>query len=54
MAEEVEAVIRTAGERFEIRAATLSAYDPGADPEGRIPPVAARLAATIAEAAGTG
>jgi arginase len=49
--EEVEEVIRGAGARFEIVAATLSAYDPDADPEGRIPPAAARLAAAIAEEA---
>jgi len=33
--------------RFDVPAAAFTAYDPAADPEGRIPPIAARLAGVI-------
>jgi arginase len=33
--------------RFEVPAAAFTAYDPAADPEGRIPPIAARLAGAL-------
>jgi arginase len=50
-AEEVASAIRAVGERFRIRAAAVTAYDPGADPEGRVPPIAISLLVQIAEAA---
>ncbi|MET0399231.1 MAG: arginase family protein [Longimicrobiaceae bacterium] len=49
--DEVEAAVRLAGSRLEIVGATLAAYDPDADPEGRVPAAAARLAAAIVESA---
>jgi arginase len=33
---------------FPVRAVSLTAYDPGFDPEGRVPPIALRLLRTIA------
>jgi arginase len=53
-AAEVERVVRAVGERLRIRAASLTAYDPAADPEGRIPPTALALARSILVAAGVG
>lgn len=50
-ADEVEAAVRLVGGRLEIAGATLSAYDPDADPEGRVPAVAARIAAAVVEGA---
>jgi arginase len=50
-AEEVSAAITAVGERFVIRAAAITAHDPGCDPEGSIPPTASRLLVQIAEAA---
>ncbi len=50
-ARDVAAAIRAIGERFDIRSAALTAYVPGADPEGRVPPTAVRLLVEIAEAA---
>src|SRR6185436_2556970 len=35
--------------RFEVPAAAFTAYDPAADPEGRIPPIAARLATVLTQ-----
>jgi len=52
--DEVVAVIRAAGERFELAAVGLTAYDPAVDAEGRGPAVAARLLAAVAESAGRG
>ena len=51
-AADVAAAIEAIGERFRIRAAALTAYDPGADPEGRVPPTAVQLLVRIVEAAG--
>ncbi|HEX2092974.1 MAG TPA: arginase family protein [Longimicrobiaceae bacterium] len=48
--EEVEVVVRTVAARLPIAGATLSAYDPAYDPEGRIPAAAARIAGTLLEA----
>ncbi|HEX2190283.1 MAG TPA: arginase family protein [Longimicrobiaceae bacterium] len=50
--EEAEAAVRLVGRRLEVAGATLSAYDPDADPEGRVPAAAARLAAAAVEGAG--
>lgn len=50
-ADEVAAAIGAAGERLSIRAATISAYDPAVDPEGRVARTAVRLAVAIADAA---
>ena len=44
----VAAAIRAVGERFRIRSAAMTAYDPSADTEGRVPPVAVRLLGEIA------
>jgi len=35
--------------RFEVPAAAFTAYDPAADPEGRIPPIAARSATVLTQ-----
>ena len=43
--------IRAIGKRFRIRSAAMTAYVPGADPEGRIPPTAVHLLTAIADAA---
>jgi arginase len=53
-AADVERVVGAVGERLRIRAASLTAYDPAADPEGRIPPTALALARSILAAAGVG
>lgn len=50
--DEVERVVRLAGSRLEIVGATLSAYDPDQDAEGRVPAAAARIAAAVVEGAG--
>lgn len=42
--EELEQALDSVSERFEIAAAALTAYDPSADPESRVPPIAAVLA----------
>ena len=42
-AEELGTALDAVASRFEIVAATLSAYDPAVDAEGRIPPIAASL-----------
>jgi arginase len=53
-ADDVARLIGTAGERFRLRAASVTAYDPAGDPEGRIPPTAIRLARLLLEAARVG
>jgi arginase len=53
-AADVAAAIGAIGERFRIGAAALTAYDPGADPEGRVPPTAVQLLLRIVEAADEG
>ena len=50
-AADVSAAIQAIGDRFRIRAAAITAYDPGADPEGRVPPTAVRLLVGIVDAA---
>jgi arginase len=50
---EVERIIAAVGERFAVRGAAVTAYDPEADPEARIPPTAAGLMAGIGDAAQT-
>jgi arginase len=40
----LEQALTSIGSRFEIAAAAMTAYDPSVDPEGRVPPIAARLA----------
>ena len=49
-AEELEAALEAIADRFEIPAAAITAYDPRVDPEGRIPPIAARIAARLVPA----
>lgn len=49
--EDVERIVEGVGDRFAIRGAAVTAYDPGADPEGRIPVVAAGIVRRIASAA---
>lgn len=49
-AEELESALDAIASRFEIPAAAITAYDPRVDPEGRIPPIAARLASRLAAA----
>lgn len=53
-AADVSAAIQAIGDRFRIRAAAITAYDPGADPEGRVPPTAVRLLVRIVDAAADG
>jgi arginase len=48
---EAERVVAAVGERFAVRAAALTAYDPAADAEGKIPPLAARLLERLAATA---
>lgn len=45
--DEVVAAVRLAGERMTVAGATLSAYDPAADPDARVPAAAARIAAAV-------
>jgi hypothetical protein len=42
--EELEQALDSVSGRFEIAAAALTAYDPSADLEDRVPPIAAALA----------
>ena len=44
---ELEAALAGILDRFEVPAAAFTAYDPAADPKGRIPPIAARLAGVL-------
>ena len=46
-ADELESAVEAVRARFDVPAATFSAYDPTVDPEGRIPAIAARLAALL-------
>lgn len=48
---DVERIVGAVGERFALRGAAVTAYDPAADPEQRIPPTAAELMVRIAAAA---
>jgi arginase len=48
MADAVERVVSATTERLWVRAAALTAYDPAADADGRIPPIANRLLIRIA------
>jgi arginase len=49
----VERIVAAVGERFAVHGAAVTAYDPGADPEGRIAATAAGLMTRIAVAAQT-
>jgi arginase len=49
-ADELEAALDAIVSRFEVPAAAITAYDPRVDPEGRIPPIAARLASRLVPA----
>jgi len=53
-AADVEELVGAVAGRFAIHAAALTAYDPVGDPEGRIPPLAARLMRRIAAGAEAG
>jgi arginase len=46
--EEVLAVVGAARERFEVACASITAYDPGVDPEGAVRRAAARIARAMA------
>jgi arginase len=48
--DELESALDSIARRFEIPAAAITAYDPRVDPEGRIPPIAARLASRLVPA----
>ena len=50
-ASDVAEAIHAIGARFRIRSAAMTAYDPSADPEGRVAPTAVRLLVDIAKAA---
>ena len=50
-ASDVQGVVRAVGERFRIRGASVTAYDPGQDPERLVPPIAIQLATEIVAAA---
>ena len=50
-AADVRRIIDAVGDRFVIRGAAVTAYDPAADPEGKIPSTAATLMARIVAAA---
>jgi arginase len=52
-ADELEGALAAIQARFEVPAAALTAYDPLFDPDGRIPPPAARLAGRLAPQAVT-
>jgi arginase len=49
-AEQLEALLAALLERFPVRALSLTAYDPGADPAGEVPPIALRLLRRLAAA----
>jgi arginase len=48
-AAQLEQALDSVAARFEIPAAALTAYDPLVDPEGRVPPIAARLASRLTQ-----
>jgi arginase len=47
-AEQLEAIVGALLERLPVRAMSLTAYDPQADPEGKVPPIALRLLRRLA------
>jgi arginase len=49
-AEQLEAILAALLERFPVRALSLAAYDPGADPAGEVPPITLRLLRRLAAA----
>jgi arginase len=49
--DDVERLVGAVGERFRIRGASVTAYDPKGDGERRIPPTAIRLAKSVVAAA---
>lgn len=49
-AEQLEARVAELIDRFPVRAASLTAYDPECDPDERVPPIAMRLLELIAHA----
>ena len=50
-ADQLESLVSAVLERHPVRAISLTAYDPDRDPEGRVPPIAARLLRAVAERA---
>jgi arginase len=52
-AAEVERIIAAVGERFAVHGAAVTAYDPEADPEAKIPTIAAGLMTRVCAAAQT-
>jgi arginase len=50
-AAELERVLGSVADRFTVRGAALTAYDPSVDPDGRVPPIAVRLALVLARSA---
>jgi arginase len=53
-ADEVAGALAAVAERFAVRAAAMTAYNPAVDSDGRVPPVALKLATQIAESARVG
>jgi arginase len=51
-AAQLESLVSTVLSRCPVRAASLTAYDPECDPDDRVPPIALRLLALIAEYVG--
>jgi arginase len=47
--DELDALVAALLRTFPVRALSLTAYDPGFDPEDRVPPIALRILRTIAE-----
>ena len=47
-ADELEALVAGVLDRYPVKAMSLTAYDPERDPDGRVPPIAKRLLATLA------
>jgi arginase len=51
-AAQLEAIVSELLERLPVRALSLTAYDPEADPDGRVPPIALGLLRRLAAAGG--
>ena len=49
---QLEAIVSELLERLPVRALSLTAYDPDADPDGRVPPIALGLLRRLAAASG--
>lgn len=47
-ADQLESLVAAVLDRYPVRAVSLTAYDPGRDPDGRVPPIAGRLLSALA------